>query len=383
MESERWIVPGGTPLHVAAWNKKPDAIDLLAAQGVDLNARDYKGMTPLHRAVNSGCVASASRLLKHGASSQLLDSYHRTPFMVACETGNLPLLTLLITESGRSFTDIGGQTALHLAARQNNLPVFVFLLDAGWDPYRLDRSARSPVYYALSNPYFAAYMHAKGLDLTHLTFNLEISLLVNLPEGRFATRAFYRRLSRPARDQYINSQTGNRLTPLMQYATRNNVSMLQTLVEAGANTEICDHVQGTALILAGRLGQLASVKCLIRLGAKTECVIDGKTTSVVQAASGNDHVVQWLLVGKYIDQRKITNSSINNNESMEPRPWSGVRQIQIPLAGDFDRRRQWSSLKYAAHLRRETKDQWRHMVPPDWDTIAHMTPLPEELRAEI
>jgi ankyrin repeat protein len=38
---------GSTPLHLAAWNGRKTIVELLVSHGADVNAKDYKGRTPL------------------------------------------------------------------------------------------------------------------------------------------------------------------------------------------------------------------------------------------------------------------------------------------------------------------------------------------------
>lgn len=47
-------VDAGTPLHVAARNDHQDVAELLLAKGANVNAKDYRGWTPLHDAINNG-----------------------------------------------------------------------------------------------------------------------------------------------------------------------------------------------------------------------------------------------------------------------------------------------------------------------------------------
>lgn len=55
---------GSTPLHLAAWNRKPESVDLLLERGADLDARNGRGETPVQLADDD----QARRLIGAGAS---------------------------------------------------------------------------------------------------------------------------------------------------------------------------------------------------------------------------------------------------------------------------------------------------------------------------
>ena len=54
--------------------------------------KDWKGRTPLYRAVENGLADSTSTLLKHGANPQQLDFRGRTPTTMAENAGREDLV---------------------------------------------------------------------------------------------------------------------------------------------------------------------------------------------------------------------------------------------------------------------------------------------------
>lgn len=61
---------GATPLHYAAMNADPGALQALLVAGANPNARDGEGRTPLHMAAFSTRTANAQLLLRAGADPQ-------------------------------------------------------------------------------------------------------------------------------------------------------------------------------------------------------------------------------------------------------------------------------------------------------------------------
>jgi len=62
---------GATPLHLAATNADPGALQALMAAGANPNARDGEGRTPLHMAAFATRTANAKLLLRAGADPLL------------------------------------------------------------------------------------------------------------------------------------------------------------------------------------------------------------------------------------------------------------------------------------------------------------------------
>jgi ankyrin repeat protein len=72
-----------------------DVLALLRRRGVDFNARDETGQTPLQRAVADGRVALAKRLILAGADPNLADASGRTPLGLALKEKDADLIRML------------------------------------------------------------------------------------------------------------------------------------------------------------------------------------------------------------------------------------------------------------------------------------------------
>ncbi|KAK7863164.1 hypothetical protein R5R35_003416 [Gryllus longicercus] len=87
---------GNTALHVATSNNRARVVEYLLNAGDDANARDHRGVTPLHLAVASDPSGNLVRvLLDAGARPDIADDEGRTPLDLAAAGGDHVTLELL------------------------------------------------------------------------------------------------------------------------------------------------------------------------------------------------------------------------------------------------------------------------------------------------
>lgn len=377
-----WIARGDTALHCAAHNKQPNSVKWLLSHGADIESQDRRLFTPLHCAAFSGSTASVKLLLDHGASKRALDNLGATPLMLTCRKGYVSMIPLLADPNvDTCIVDINGRSALHHATMQPDPRVFIDLTNAGWNRYQTDLRGRSPIFMAFRQTNFLPYIFASGADLSHVVASKDMALYqlkdFKSDYKRHFYRRFLRRLSKYDREAILKSPTASQ-TPLCEAAASGSIEYMDILLKTGADIEALSESSGTALITACLVGQLSSVRFLVRRGAKMDIVWRGRSVNALQAAQGNHRIVEWLLVGRYADQFKIT--ADQGSEQLDGKKifWSGMRQVEVPLDGHHARSigdclinivRYWS-----AH-----RDEWRRLVPLDWDSVAHFTPTLEEM----
>ena len=106
---------GDTPLHIACKSKHLEMVDKLLKLGANVNARNCKGNSPLHRACAS--IEVIQRLVKEKTLNvNITNNKNKTPLMCRAENGNKDPLKILL-ENGADVNAVNneGQTALHLA----------------------------------------------------------------------------------------------------------------------------------------------------------------------------------------------------------------------------------------------------------------------------
>jgi hypothetical protein len=127
-----------SPLHAAARLGKKDnpaLVRALLAAGVNRNARDRKGATPVHCCASRGFENSLRVLIQAGADVDFVDRDGRTPLHYACNRGTFNCaFVLLAAGADVRARDNSGQNAGHLA----DFPTLQMLVAAGADLDEVD-----------------------------------------------------------------------------------------------------------------------------------------------------------------------------------------------------------------------------------------------------
>jgi len=298
-----------TSLHMAARERQSDAVPLLLQYGADVDALDGDGYTPLLRACRAGKLATVEHLLRAGA-----DPLHRCP---------------------------EGVNALGCAAEANSAEPFWHLLThaPGLDPYERDRMGYSPAHDALLNPKLTAFALSGAFDLRPLADGKDLAkgLFSLLTESEDADRTLPRVLRRwPAHrlTAFLDTWPARHVSPLCNVAIRGYTGDVRLFLRYGADVEMegCD--QGTALMAAAAHGRLDAVKVLVGAGARV-AYVDGRgvVRDAVALAAACRPVQEWLLVGRYTDPNRLTESGEAGRPEPEIRPWSGGWEIEYLMTG--------------------------------------------------
>ena len=113
--------PGWPPLVVASRGDKgehPEKIQALLELGADVNVRDYKGKSALHRAATAGFLASMEVLLANSADINAADHQGDTPLFDAIRAGRVEAVALLLEHGADAGTqNHKGDTPFSIASR--------------------------------------------------------------------------------------------------------------------------------------------------------------------------------------------------------------------------------------------------------------------------
>jgi len=119
---------GNSPLMMAAWKGHVEVARLLMDRGAEVDKKSQGGSTPLKAAAQMGHVEVARLLLDRGANHMAKNQYGSTPLMEAATMGHVEVARLLIVRGAEvEATDKTGKTPL-MIARERGFQDMVTLL---------------------------------------------------------------------------------------------------------------------------------------------------------------------------------------------------------------------------------------------------------------
>lgn len=155
-------IQGRTPLHCAASRFNEAAIRLLVKYGVQIDVRDRRGLTPLHRMIAFLWRVEYKRyfptvqvLLKLGADMEKAkDDWGWTPLMTAASIDHDALVKSLLELGAQVETrSTDGTTPLHAAIQEGCLPAAEILLENGGNIHNRKACGELLLYTAVKRRY--------------------------------------------------------------------------------------------------------------------------------------------------------------------------------------------------------------------------------------
>ena len=145
------LLTGRTTLHVAAADYLVDTVVskiCLQDQGLDIEARDKNGDTPLHRAAARGTPEVIQRLVDRGADLSTINNRDQTPLMVSLAANTSLEGPKILLQSGSNVhaADQRGNTVLHYAVRWNDCSLLNEIIELGGDVNAVNIHGYTPLH---------------------------------------------------------------------------------------------------------------------------------------------------------------------------------------------------------------------------------------------
>eukprot|EP00644_Phytophthora_capsici_P014393 jgi/Phyca11/539610/estExt2_Genewise1Plus.C_PHYCAscaffold_30789 len=185
-----------TPLHWAAISGSAEAAEALLNGGADPNFQDVRGRSPLHWAARLNKLEVVRALLRANADPNLADGEFMTPLM--CAASALGASRELFNELTAAGGDIGyqlpttGDTALHVAVREENEASALAALACGGDLMRMNSEGLRPLDCTASTRLLFELKRAAGqrdvmISYTHSHLEFARKLRQSLEEANVTT----------------------------------------------------------------------------------------------------------------------------------------------------------------------------------------------------
>ncbi|XP_037083097.1 transient receptor potential cation channel subfamily A member 1 homolog isoform X2 [Pollicipes pollicipes] len=255
---------GLTSLHYAAMRGNDLAAQqLLKCPNVNAEAKDKQQMTPLHMAATYGYPTVTSLLLEMFVPLRCVDEEQQTPLHSAAKGGHQHIVDMLL----RSASELAGHetvklmvadkdqrlnTALHLAVDSGSQATVELLLDAEADVNVCNDTGDTPLHAAVVGG---------QLDIVQLLVRHHAAINVQNYQGQ---------------------------TPLHRAAMFNHIDIIAYLLSRRASIERLDADNFTPLLLAAAAGHARAVHTLLENGADIAAVDKHDMTAISWCAQENN-----------------------------------------------------------------------------------------------
>ena len=263
---------GRTPLHRAVEVKDADLTAFFIALGANIDAQDIEGRTALEIACLNEAYACIERLAQANANVFLSSKSETQPLLIALQKGE-SMVKVLLNKNTALQKDRNGQNALHLAASLGNVSAVTTILELSLPLNIKDSKGYTALDIAYGSP--ESYNHALVAEKL-------------IQAGYSSSNEAFSYFSAAIRSSNANIRFSDGLSPLHFASRFGHKGFAQLLLERKADVNAKDASGTTPLHEAARGGYLDIMRFLIQSGALVNA----------QDAKGNSalHIVMPSLV---------------------------------------------------------------------------------------
>ncbi|KAL3473044.1 ankyrin repeat-containing domain protein [Aspergillus californicus] len=290
---------GETPIGCAARCGYYHVIQILIAEGANPDIPDPLGRTPLSGAATGGFSNVVNLLLENGADPNSQDNEGRTPVIWAACTGSVPVLQALFAHGGLpGLSTPDNQSPISEAARKGHPHVVQLLIDLGVEIDNKDTTwFRTPLSLAaegfmMNEDYYVAIVQlllAHGADVN------SIDRVGDTPVDR-AIRGEQDKLAELLL-RWGAKPKENPKTLLVRIVESGLVRVTRFLLKTDCDPDVANRDGYTPLMMAAECGNLEIANLLFDTGKVNihACDCSGWTPLAFASYEGHDEMVKLLI----------------------------------------------------------------------------------------
>lgn len=373
------------PLHSAADWGNVKVVNMLLQSGAEIDALDHLQRAPLHIAIASDNVNKSDvvrLLVREGAALECRDLHGHTPLLLAARVGCRDSVDVLLeAKADICALDYVSESYLHLT---QDPATFVVLMQFGLDPFIKNTIGIAAIHVAMGQDTFASLLLNSDLRLESSCGSYpgaESSVLPCWLDTKF--RLYRRKLGTESFRVFMNHESTVGWSMLSRSAAGGQLNIIENLLSVGAHIDFEGCPSGSALMAACSANRLDSVQLLVRRGASL--VYQGQTgfRSAFEAAKNSKQILNWLLVERFLDQRKLESAAdvSLSAQNADVSLWSGIIKAELTITGRLERKASESSKEYWIRLMREKLERRGTVIPQNTGrrTSRPSRLIPEEL----
>ncbi|XP_055886580.1 transient receptor potential cation channel subfamily A member 1-like isoform X2 [Biomphalaria glabrata] len=303
---------GQNALHLASLKGHQQVVEVLIEFHPDLDVVDNHGNTALHLAVSSKKPEIIDLLLKSGANPTIKNHLHMMPIHVAAELNNIDVVNVLLDNGvDANWTGESGMTALHYAAAKDNGEVMKVMMQRGGKPCKKCDYGYYPIHIAakcaaasameaiIDKALQAGYTREQILSFKDRENNLPLHAAVNGGNIKAVKVCLIAGAS-------VKAQQDDGSTPLHFACAQGNFEMIKLMKEIQqenflAAIFILDVMKMSPLHRAAFFNHTTIMEFLLEHGADKDCRDINDRTPLLLAASKGCWAAVQLLVSKEAD----------------------------------------------------------------------------------
>ena len=266
-------------LHAACMRGGSNIAVALIDNGVDVDAKNVNGYSPLHWCAIKNDVITAEKLLSFEASIDCRDKNGFTPLSWACFYGYKKIVSLLLQKnSDINLLTNCQSSALHWSCASGHQEISIMLINAGIEINKINRKGETPL--------LLAYMNGHSILAEKL---IELGASIDI----------------------------GATPPLCWAAMNGHEDIAHYLISKGAKCSVTSNCGYSPLYSACRRGCYDLVKTLLDKGCDPSCTVanDARTPLHTVAVNGFISILKLLLSYKSNNEKDYNGNSNNDSSS--------------------------------------------------------------------